>query len=68
MYYLRLYKHISFFLEEDLLNTGPVVGPHLQEAANSHAQPNASSVTQQDVQDHLVPPALRKVRQQMHEE
>lgn len=50
-----------------ILNTGPVVGPHLQKAADSHAEPDASSITQQNVQNHLVPPALSKVRQQMHE-
>lgn len=51
-----------------ILNTGPVVGPHLQEAADSHAKPDAASITQQNVQYHLVPPTLSKVRQQMHEE
>lgn len=50
------------------LNAGPAVGAHLQEAADSHAQPNATSITQQDVQNHLVPPALSEIRQQMHEE
>ena len=51
-----------------VLNTGPVVGPHLQKATNSHAKPDAPSITQQNIQNHLVPPALSKVRQQMHEE
>lgn len=50
-----------------ILNTGPVVGPHLQKAADSHAEPDTASITQQNVQNHLVPPALSKVRQQMHE-
>lgn len=45
-----------------------MVGPHLQKAADSHAEPDASAITQQNVQYHLVPPALGKVRQQMHEE
>lgn len=52
----------------DILNTGPVVSPHLQKSAHRHAQPNAATVTQEDVQNHLVPPALGKIRQQMHEE
>lgn len=51
-----------------ILNTGPVVRSHLQKAAHSHAEPDASAVTQQNVQNHLVPPALGKIRQQMHEE
>lgn len=51
-----------------LLNAGPVVGSHLQEAAHRHAQPDASTITQQNVQNHLVPPTLSKVGQQMHEE
>lgn len=51
-----------------LLNAGPVVGSHLQEAAHGHAQPDASTITQQNVQNHLVPPTLSKVGQQMHEE
>lgn len=51
-----------------ILNTGPVVRSHLQKAAHSHAEPDASTVTQQNVQNHLVPPALGKIRQQMHEE
>lgn len=45
-----------------------MVGPHLQKAADSHAKPDASTITQQNVENHLVPPALSKVRQQMHEE
>lgn len=51
-----------------ILNAGPVVGSHLQEAAHSHAKPDASTITQQNVENHLVPPAFSKVRQQMHEE
>lgn len=51
-----------------ILNTGPVVGSHLQKAAHSHAEPDAATVTQQNVQNHLVPPALGKIRKQMHEE
>lgn len=51
-----------------ILNTGPVVRSHLQKTAHSHAEPDASTVTQQNVQNHLVPPALGKVGQQMHEE
>lgn len=51
-----------------ILNTGPVVRSHLQKAAHIHAEPDASTVTQQNVQNHLVPPALGKIRQQMHEE
>lgn len=50
------------------LNAGPVVRAHLQEAAHSHAEPDPSAVTEQDVQDHLIPPALRKVGQEVHEE
>lgn len=45
-----------------------MVGSHLQKAAYSHAKPDASTITQQNVQNHLVPPAFSKVRQQMHEE
>ena len=55
-------------LVKSLLDARPVVGSHLQKATDGHAQPDSPSVTQQDVQDHLVPPALRKVRQQVHEE
>lgn len=51
-----------------VLNAGPVVGSHLQEAAHGHAQPDASAITQQNVQNHLVPPTFSKVGQQMHEE
>lgn len=51
-----------------ILDTGPVVGSHLQKAAYGHTKPDASTITQQNVQNHLVPPALGKVRQQMHEE
>lgn len=45
-----------------------MIRPHLQEAADGHSQPDSASVTQEDVQNHLVPPALREVGQQMHEE
>lgn len=45
----------------NLLDAGPVVRAHLQEATRGHAEPDPSAVTQQDVQDHLIPPALRKV-------
>lgn len=50
------------------LEAGPVVGPHLQEAANDHAQPDAAAIAQQDVQDDLIPPALGEIGQQVHEE
>lgn len=50
------------------LDAGPAVGPHLQKVTGSHAQPDPSSVTQQDVQNYLIPPALREVWQQVHEE
>lgn len=49
-------------------DTCPAVGSHLQKPAGSHAQPDASSITQQYVQYYLIPPALRKVWQQVHEE
>lgn len=49
------------------LDTGPVVGPDLQKAAGCHTQPDASSITQENVQYHLIPPALRKVWQKVHE-
>lgn len=55
-------------IEMFVLDAGPVVGSHLQEAADGHAKPDASTITQQNVQNHLVPPAFGKVRQQMHEE
>lgn len=50
------------------LDAGPVVGPHLQKPAGGHTQPDASSITQQYVEDHLIPPALCEVWQQVHEE
>lgn len=50
------------------LDAGPVVRAHLQEAAHGHAEPDPSTVTEQDVQDHLIPPALCKVGQEVHEE
>ena len=50
------------------LEARPVVGPHLQKPADDHAEPDATAVAQQDVQDNLVPPALGEVGQQMHEE
>lgn len=50
------------------LDASPVVRAHLQEAAHGHAEPDPAAVTEQDVQDHLIPPALRKVGQQVHEE
>lgn len=56
------------FLKCFLLDTGPVIRAHLQEAADGHSQPDPSSVTQQNIQDHLIPPALRKIRKEMHEE
>lgn len=55
-------------VNSSILDTGPVIGPHLQKATHGHAKPDASSVTQQNIQNHLVPPALGKVRQEMHEE
>lgn len=54
--------------EQNWLDAGPAVGPHLQKPAGSHTQPDASSITQQYVEYHLIPPALRKVWQQVHEE
>lgn len=50
------------------LDAGPVVRAHLQEAAHGHSEPNPPTITEQDVQDHLIPPALRKVGQEVHEE
>lgn len=50
------------------LDAGPAVGPHLQKTAESHTQPDSSSVAQKDVQYHLVPPTLCKVWQKVHEE
>lgn len=62
-------KADSLFIQHGIiLDAGPVVGPHLQKAADSHTHPDAPTVTQKDVQNHLVPPALSKVGQQMHEE
>lgn len=50
------------------LDAGPVVRAHLQEAAYGHAEPNPPAITEQDVQDHLIPPALCEVGQEVHEE
>lgn len=50
------------------LDACPAVSSHLQEATDSHAQPDASSITQQYIQYYLIPPALCKVWQQVHEE
>lgn len=50
------------------LEAGPVVRAHLQEVADRHAEPDPAAVTEQDIQDHLVPPALREVGQEVHEE
>lgn len=52
----------------DLLEACPVIGPHLQETTNYHAQPDATPVTKQDVQNDLIPPAFSKIRQKVHEE
>lgn len=51
----------------NLLDTGPVVCAHLQKVTHSHAKPNAPTVAQQDVKNNLIPPTLRKVRQEVHE-
>lgn len=45
-----------------------MIGPHLQETTNYHAQPDATPVTKQDVQNDLIPPAFSKIRQKVHEE
>lgn len=45
-----------------------MVGAHLQEAADHHAQPDATTIAEQDVQDDLVPPAFGEVGEQVHEE
>lgn len=45
-----------------------MVGAHLQEAADHHAQPDAAAIAEQDVQDDLVPPAFGEVGKQVHEE
>lgn len=49
------------------LDAGPTVGSNLQKPAGSHSQPDSSSITQQYVQYHLIPPALGEVWQQVHE-
>lgn len=54
--------------ESHWLNACPAVGSHLQESTDGHAQPDASSITQQYIQYYLIPPALCKVWQQVHEE
>lgn len=54
--------------EDDSLEACPVVSPHLQKPADDHAQPDAAPIAQQDVQDDLVPPALGKIGEKMHEE
>lgn len=50
------------------LDASPAVGSHFQKVTDSHAQPDPSSIAQQDVQDDLIPPALCEVWQQVHEE
>lgn len=65
IYYYNI-KHVYFNL--DLLEACPVIGPHLQETTNYHAQPDATPVTKQDVQNDLIPPAFSKIRQKVHEE
>lgn len=65
--YLSLHSVLQIWCV-NALDAGPVVRAHLQEVAHGHAEPDPSAVTEQDVQDHLIPPALCEVGQEVHKE
>ena len=46
----------------DSLDALPLVVPHFEPAADLHADVDADPITEQDVQDDGIPPALYEVR------